>query len=58
MRTAISTRQPKVAVEYDCYNTRAIKEFTNPYEARRFYVLKLKQGKNPKIKKESDHANG
>jgi len=41
---------PSVIVEYDCRGRRKEKKFDNVYEARRFYVQKLRQGKNPKVK--------
>jgi ribosome-binding protein aMBF1 (putative translation factor) len=47
----ISTRMPSVVVEYDRYGQRAIKRFDDAYEARRFYALKLSQGKNPQVRK-------
>lgn len=46
----ISNRTPPVAVEYDARGKRATKQFTDCYAARRFYVAKLKAGKNPKVK--------
>ncbi len=50
--TAISTRMPSVAVEYDCKGKRKTKEFgTDAYAAKRFYQAKLKAGKHPCIKK-------
>lgn len=48
---AISNRMPPVAVEYDARDKRATKQFTDAYAARRFFVAKAKQGKNPKVKK-------
>ena len=53
-RTAISNRLPKmiIEVEYDCRGKRASKSFTKLYEARSFYVMKFKAGRNPKIKGE------
>lgn len=51
MPTAISGRSPAVQVEYDSRGQRVRKLFTDPYAARRFYVGKLKAGKNPAVKK-------
>ena len=48
---AISNRMPPVTVVYDCGKRRAEKTFTDPYEARRFYMLKLKLNKNPELRK-------
>ncbi|MEQ8791770.1 MAG: hypothetical protein RIC55_36240 [Pirellulaceae bacterium] len=45
----ISNRMPRVTVEYDCRGTRKTKTFDNPYEARRFYTTKDRQGKHPKV---------
>jgi len=52
-RTAISNRVPNVAVnvEYDCYGKRVSKSFTKLYEAKRFYIMKFKADRNPKIQK-------
>lgn len=50
---AISNRMPTVWVSYDGPNgDRLRKRFTNPYEARSFYVGKSKRGWNPQV--ESD----
>lgn len=52
---AISTRQPAVAVEYDCKGVRKTKQFgTDAIAAKRFYAAKLKAKKNPKIKRGTD----
>ena len=48
---AISTRTPKVGVEYDCHGQRVVKVFDKPHEARQFWIAKLKAGKNPQVKK-------
>ena len=53
-RVAISARMPSVVVEYDCRGKRVEKLFECPYEARRFYAAKLKDGKNPRVKKETE----
>jgi hypothetical protein len=47
--TAISSRMPRVTVEYDCRGQRKAKTFDCAYEARRFYIAKFKQEKNPKV---------
>jgi hypothetical protein len=47
----ISNRLPPVAVEYDSKGQRVTKQFTNAFEARRFYAAKLKAGKRPIVKK-------
>lgn len=44
---------PRISVEYDKGNERAVKTFDDPYEARRFFVAKLKAGKRPKVRKPS-----
>jgi hypothetical protein len=49
--TAISNRQPPVDIEYDCRGDRKRKSFANGYAGRAFYQLKLKAGKNPKVRK-------
>jgi hypothetical protein len=41
---------PRISVEYDKGGERALKTFDDPYEARRFYVAKLKAGKNPLVR--------
>ena len=48
----ISTRSPSVLVEYDRRGERVAKRFEDGYAARRFYCSKLKQGLNPKVKKD------
>ena len=40
-----------IAIEYDRRGQRARKVFTDHYEAKRFYVLKDKQGKRPSVRK-------
>jgi hypothetical protein len=40
-----------VAIEYDSRNRRVRKVFTDAYAARRFYCLKDKQGKRPRVRK-------
>jgi len=40
-----------VAVEYDSRGKRVLKTFKDHYEARRFFALKDKQGKRPKVRK-------
>ena len=52
----ISTRSAPVVVEYDCYGKRRRKLFQQAIEARVFYVLKFKQGRNPKVRKEDNNA--
>ncbi len=43
-------RKPvSVTVEYDCQGSRKQKLFTDAYAARRFYSVKLKQHKSPKV---------
>jgi DNA invertase Pin-like site-specific DNA recombinase len=48
---AISNRFPPVVVEYDCRGTRKQKEFSSSHEAKRFYVAKDRDGKNPTVRK-------
>ena len=48
---AISTRSPKVAIEYTARGKRTEKVFNDSYAARRFYISKMKAGAEPKIKK-------
>lgn len=54
MQTGIS-RAPKfddaIEVEYDSRGERVSKIFKDLYEARRFYAGKVRQGKNPKVRK-------
>jgi hypothetical protein len=38
-----------VCIEYDSRSTRVTKVFSDHYKAKAFYVLKYKQGKNPKV---------
>jgi len=47
----ISGRCPAVVIEYDCRDTRKMKRFENPFEARRFWIAKDKAGKNPRVRK-------
>jgi len=52
MRLPMNRQSPPVIVEYDVQGGKRIeKEFSDPYEARRFYSSKLKNGKNPIVKK-------
>jgi hypothetical protein len=51
---AISRRSPEVDIHYDRRGVRVIKHFTDPYEARRFYMRKLAAGLNPAVKKPSN----
>jgi hypothetical protein len=44
---------PRVGIEYDARGKRMIRYFANAYQARRFYLVKLSQGKNPVIRKGS-----
>ena len=39
----------EVAIEYDARGKRVRKLFTDPYAARRFWILKDKQGKRPRV---------
>lgn len=56
-RPPISTRQPRVTVEYDCRGERKTKTFDDAFEARRFWIAKDRDGKNPRVKEaESCHA--
>ena len=48
---AISDRMPHVKVEYDCNGRRKTKHFTDAYLARQFYMAKLRDGKNPAVRK-------
>ena len=47
----ISDRMPRVKIEYDCRGQRKTKPFTDPYQARQFYMAKLREGKNPAVRK-------
>ena len=38
-----------IAIEYDSRGQRVCKQFTDHWEARRFYTAKDKAGKNPKV---------
>ena len=40
-----------IAIEYTCRGKRVQRTFTDHYEARRFYAVKDKAGRNPKVKK-------
>lgn len=40
-----------IAVEYDSRGKRVRKEFTDHFEARRFYATKFKAGRNPRVLK-------
>ena len=52
MRLPMNHQSPPVIVEYDVQGEKRVqKEFSDPYEARRFYSSKLKNGKNPVVKK-------
>lgn len=46
-----NTPKDPIAVEYDANGKRTTKEFKDHFAARRFYVAKLKEGRNPKVKK-------
>lgn len=48
---AISGRSPAIRVVYDARGERREKMFANPYEARRFYAVKLNAGRNPEVKR-------
>lgn len=50
---AISDRLPPVKVEYDRGVQRVSKVFTDPIAARRFYIIKLRAGKRPRVRKEA-----
>lgn len=50
----ISNRLPPVAVEYDGPKGRETKVFADAFKARRFFARKLKEGKNPQVKKVSE----
>jgi hypothetical protein len=48
--TAITTRLPAVAVEFDAAKgKRQTKKFADAYKARTFYTAQDKAGKNPKV---------
>lgn len=53
MNTILMTRPatPGCSVQYDKNGQRVTKAFADVYAARRFYVEKLKAGKNPKVLK-------
>lgn len=46
----------QIIVEYEYRGQRVQKTFTDHYEARRFYVLKLKAGKQPSVHQQSKEA--
>ena len=50
MVQVVSNRMPRVAVEYDYYAHRNIREFDDAHEAHRFYAAKSKAGRNPAVK--------
>jgi hypothetical protein len=41
--------QTEVTIAYDCRGGRAVKVFTDPFAARRFYAAQVKAGNNPTI---------
>lgn len=43
--------QEPVVIEYDSRGRRVTKTFTNAYEARRFWISKDRQGRNPHVVK-------
>jgi hypothetical protein len=45
----VNTTKPIVSIEYDFHKGRTKRFFTDLYKAKRFYVMKFNQGKNPKI---------
>lgn len=47
---------PRVCVEYDTTRGRERKYFDSPYDARRFYAMKLKNGKRPAVRR--PHSQG
>ena len=49
-------RDPKITVTvfYDQWSKRTSKEFTDIYQARRFYVAKDREGKRPALHAESE----
>ena len=51
MTEPISIRTPSVIIEYDCCGERKTKLFDDPFKARRFYSLKSKANKSPKVRK-------
>ena len=55
--TAISDRIPEVSVEYDIPGGRRLRHFEDAYEARRFYMAKDKEGKNPAVRKPQFEEN-
>ena len=50
-RQLISTRMPAVIVEYDTAKGRMSKRFEDAYQARRFFVAKDREDRNPKVRK-------
>lgn len=58
MRLPMNRQSPPVIVEYDIQDGKRVqKEFSDPYEARRFYVNKLKNNKNPQVRKVENESN-
>jgi hypothetical protein len=49
--SAISNRLPPIDVEYDAAGVRRVKHFEDAYEARRFFMAKDKEGKNPAVRR-------
>lgn len=49
MSKPVSTRLPAVVVEYNVRAGRKQKRFEDAHEARRFFVVKDRAGKNPKV---------
>ena len=47
--SSISGRLPSVTIEYDSRGKRVSKAFADAYAARRFYITKSREGKNPHI---------
>jgi len=50
-RKPISNRSPSVIVEYDCRGRRKQKRFSDAYAARRFWIAKDRDGKNPQVRR-------
>lgn len=46
---SVPPRAKLITIEYDYRGRRAVTLFPDAISAHRFYVLKKKQGKNPKI---------
>ena len=55
---AISNREPLIGVEYDCLGRRRVRYFQRSFCARRFYLAKLQDGKNPKVVSLKGEKNG